>query len=334
MLVRQSCMGCRTKAGLLAGLLLANLCAGTALATGFQRVEVPASGSEPLIEAIVWSPCANEPTALEIGPYAVQGTPGCAVEGESLPLVVISHGHGGTLMGHHDTAAALADAGFVAVAFNHPGDNFADDSAAHGVGIFESRPRDASRVLSFMLESWDSRRQLDPDAVGVFGFSRGGYTALALAGAKPSVAAAGERLCGGASALIAPLCRELRFGDPKLEPEADPRIRAAVVVDPLNLFDAAGLQDVQVPVQLWASELGGHGVELEHVQAIRTSLPREPEYHLAEGAGHFAYLAPCTARLAEVAPDICEDPEGFDRAAWHQAMNDAVVSFFRKNLVR
>src|SRR5690606_34693122 len=118
--------------------------------------------------------------------------PGCAIEGESLPLVVISHGHMGTLLGHHDTATALADAGFVVVSLNHPGDTFGDDSGAYRVAIFESRPRDVSRVLSFMLEEWPARGQLDAEAVGVFGFARGGYTALALAGAKPDVTAAGQ----------------------------------------------------------------------------------------------------------------------------------------------
>ena len=47
------------------------------------------------------------------------------------------------------------------------------------------------------------------------------------------------------------MCREIRFSGPELEPQADPRIRAAVEVDPLNLFDDAGLQSVRVPVQLW-----------------------------------------------------------------------------------
>lgn len=305
---------------------------GSAFAAGYERVEVPASATGPAIQAMVWSPCASPPASAQLGPYDVQGTPGCAVHGDSLSLVVVSHGQGGSLMGHHDTATALADVGFVVVSFNHPGDMFGDDSATHQVGIFESRPRDMSRVISFMLEGWRSRQQLDPGSIGVFGFSRGGYTALALAGAQPSVAAAGERLCARWWSLINPLCRQIRLGNPRLEPRADPRIRAAVVVDPLNLFDAAGLQAVHVPIQLWASEHGGEGVEFEHIEAIRSALPQAPEYHVAKGAGHFAYLAPCTSRLEEAAPQICEDPEGFDRSAWHRSMNAAVTAFFRRHL--
>lgn len=46
-----------------------------------------------------------------------------------------------------------------------------------------------SRVVTFMLDDWPLRQVIDGDSVGVFGFSRGGYTALALAGAVPSLSA-------------------------------------------------------------------------------------------------------------------------------------------------
>lgn len=305
---------------------------GVAFAAGYERLEIPASGNESPIQLMVWSPCAKPPVAEQLGPYAVRGVRNCAVSGGSLPLVVISHGQGGSLLGHHDTAEALADAGFVVAALNHPGDTFGDDALAQRLHIFETRPRDASRVITFMLERWPSRQHLDGRSVGVFGFSRGGYTALALAGAVPSLPASAARLCGGWLSFTMPLCRQIKGGDARLAPRADPRVRAAVVVDPLNLFDAAGLQPVSVPVQLWASEQGGDGVALAHIEAIRSALPRAPEYHVAKGAGHFAYLAPCPPAFRESAPALCEDPEGFDRTAWHQTMNAAIVRFFDRQL--
>lgn len=113
----------------------------------------------------------------------------------------------------------------------------------------------------------------------------------------------------------------------------DPRIRAAVVADPLNLFGAASFRSVKVPVQLWASELGGDGVELSHVTAIKSQLPHTPDFHVARKAGHFAYLSPCPAELKQSAKEICTDPEGFDRAEWHRKMNADVVAFFKTHLV-
>lgn len=322
------------RAGSVASVLLAWLFCGvgSALAAGYERLVVPASGGEPAIQAMVWSPCAGAPNTAQVGPYAIRGVPHCAIVGDSLPLVVISHGQGGTYLGHHDTAVALADAGFVVVTFNHPGDTFGDDSATQQLGIFESRPRDVSRVISYMVKNWRSRQHLDTGSIGVFGFSRGGYTALALAGAVPSLPTSARRLCGHWWSYAMSLCRQIRGDDARLKPRADPRIRAAVVVDPLNLFDAAGLKPVRVPVQLWASEKGGAGVTPAYVAAIRSALPRSPEYRVAAGAGHFAYLAPCPPALKASASEICTDPEGFDRAGWHRTMNAAVTRFFRQHL--
>lgn len=311
---------------------LAASSAGTVLAAGYERIAVPANAGEPAIQAIVWSPCSRASGAAQLGPYVIQAVENCAVAGDSLPFVVISHGQGGSLLGHHDTAVALADAGFVVVSLNHPGDTFGDDSAAQELGIFESRPRDVSRVITFMLARWPQRHRLDPEALGVFGFSRGGYTALALAGATPSVPASSDRFCSPWWSFAVSLCRQLNGRAAQLKPQADPRIRAAVVVDPLNLFDTGGLQRVRVPVQLWASENGGDGVALEHIEALRFALPLATEYRVARGAGHFAYLAPCPAALKGSAPRICEDPKGFSREAWHRTMNPIVVAFFNRHL--
>ncbi len=320
----------RPAAILLLVLLLGTPCA--ALAAGFQAITVPAAAGAPQLRAMVWAPCADKPGVVELGPYVIHASRNCAVAGHALPLIVISHGQGGSALGHHDTATALADAGFVVVSFNHSGDSFDDDGAAQQLRVFESRPRDVSRVISFMLGSWPQRSQLDPAAIGVFGFSRGGYTALALAGAVPSVKASAQRFCGPWWSFVVTLCRRLAADDAHVTTQADPRVRAVVVVDPLDLFDAAGMRNVRVPVQLWASELGGDGVAPEHVQAIRSALTPAPEFRIAKGAGHFAYLAPCSPSMRDAAPKLCDDPAGFNRVRWHQALNSAVVEFFGRQL--
>ena len=57
-----------------------------------------------------------------------------------------------------------------------------------------------------------------------------------------------------------------------------------------------------------------------------------PEYRIARGAGHFAYLAPCSLEFKKSEPKLCKDPAGFNRELWHQTMNAAVVSFFKRQL--
>ena len=302
------------------------------LAAGLASVSIPATATEPALKAFIWSPCAQAGGELMQGPFTLPGVNNCDVAGKKLPLVVISHGQGGSRFGHRDTAAALADAGFVVVSFNHSGDASDDKSATNQIAIFEARPQHVTSVISYMLEQWAHRTSLDSRSVGVFGFSRGGYTALALAGAVPNLSASSQRFCASWSSVFEPLCWRVKLSNTQLTPKTDPRVKAVVAADPLNLFDEAGLKKVRVPVQLWASELGGAGVTMAHSQAIKTGLTQAPEWHVAKGAGHFVFLAPCPEALRQELEEICEDPKGVDRKAVHAVMNKAVVAFFQKHL--
>ena len=316
----------------LTSVILTAYLSANAQAAGITSMTVPASGTEAALQAIIWTPCAKAAGTVQMGIVTVQGVRDCAVERGGLPLIVISHGKGGSSLGHHDTATALADAGFVVVTVNHPGDSYGDETGSGSLAIFESRPRDISRLISFMTQHWQHRQQLKGGEVGVFGFSRGGYTTLSLIGAVPDVAAGAERFCSAGPFLNTSMCRQLKSDGVHIRAMPDPRVRAAVVVDPLNLFGASSFKAVRVPVQLWASEAGGDGVEFSHIAAIQSKLPQAPDFHVARGAGHFAYLAPCPPILMQSAKEICSDPKGFDRAGWHQKMNADVVSFFQKNL--
>nr|WP_244136981.1 hypothetical protein [Burkholderia pyrrocinia] len=97
------------------------LSATVAHAAGVKFVRIPADAGGPELRVTVWTPCADAAQALTIGPYVLQGRRDCPTAGDKLPLVVISHGHGGTFLDHHDLEETLADAGFVVAAVNHPG---------------------------------------------------------------------------------------------------------------------------------------------------------------------------------------------------------------------
>ena len=312
-------------------LLPAALCCVTTLAhaAGLAFIEVPADKDGPALRGAVWSPCSTPPGRIDLAPLVLQGTRDCPIAGQGLPLVVVSHGAGGSALGHHDTAAALADAGYVVAAISHSGDNFQDLSRHGHLSAFATRPVDMRRLTDYMLGTWAGRAQIDAAKVGFFGFSRGGYTGLVAVGAVPDWTSRPD-LCPPANTL--PLCGEIRRNELPAPVPGDPRIRAAVIVDPLSAFSARSLQRVGVPVQLWASALGGDGVTFQSVQAVRQGLPRAPDWHVAAEAGHFAFLAPCSPALATAAPDICNDGPGFDRVAFHRDFNARVLAFFQQHI--
>ena len=91
-----------------------------------------------------------------------------AVAGRRHPLIVISHGGGGWYGGHYDTALTLARAGFIVAALTQPGDNFHDQS---GAADMAARPRDLRRLVDYMTGDWREKVHVEPNNVGVFGFS-------------------------------------------------------------------------------------------------------------------------------------------------------------------
>jgi predicted dienelactone hydrolase len=256
------------------------------------------------------------------------------VAGRSLPLIVMSHGSGGSFEGHYDTALALTEAGFVVAAVTHTGDNYRDNS---GFTRPENRPRHIKALVDYMLASWPHSDLIDPARIGIFGFSAGGFTALVVIGGVPDLTR-GAAYCAAYPDEWA--CRKIREygGGARAAPYAfvhDPRIAAAVIAAPAigYSFTPEALAGINVPIQLWRGDSDEILPHPRHAQHIYDELPTKPEYHIVQNAGHFAFLAPCTPLLERyAAPEICRDPAGFDRAAFHREFNPNVVAFFTAKL--
>jgi predicted dienelactone hydrolase len=276
----------------------------------FSRFSMP-DGDGPEIEAGVWFP---------------KGATG----EEPLALVVISHGNGGDFRSHVDTAQALAQAGFVVAALTHTGDNWRDQSRATDVA---NRPRQVSVLIDFMLHRWNGRTRIDPKRIGAFGFSAGGLTVLTAAGGKPDLGRV-EDHCRARPEFYD--CR-LMAAHPSLAAASwpqDTQIKALVVAAPALgfTFTRAGLASVRQPVQLWQAGADQVLPAPWYVEPVREALPKAPEFHRVERAGHFDFLTPCTAQLAKAAPAVCAPTPGFDRAAFHEDFNRQIARFFAETL--
>ena len=229
-----------------------------------------------------------------------------------------------------DTAETLADAGFIVAAINHPGDTHFDQSRSDNLSVWIERPSDIKRLVDFILDASPAASNIDPQRIGFFGFSRGGYTGLVAIGANLDWTAA-TAFCQESSSHW---CEQIRRKEFPTQPLAhDPKIKAAVIADPLSVFFAAeSLGSVKVPVQLWASEHGGDGVRNRGIGNVDRNLPSQHEYHVVANSGHFAFLSPCPPALAKAVPEICADMPDFDRVAFHKQFNADVLTFLRAQL--
>lgn len=310
---------------------------GPAGAAGFQQSYATDADDRPL-ELAIWYPSDTAPQPVQFGPFAMTVAVGAAIAGERLPLIVLSHGAGGSSLNAYDTAAALADAGFVVAAVLHAGDNYRDQSDSFSQRNFVNRPRQVSRVIDHMLQAWPQHAAIDPGRIGILGHSAGGTTALIAGGGRADWrrvitfcathpedwGCRNARQAGGAAALPATGTEIAIAG-------RDPRVKAAILAAPaLSVaFTADGLAAVAVPVQLWIS---AEDRVVTDAAGLRAKLPGPVDEHLVAHAGHFAFLAPCSDALAAIAPPLCTDPAGFDRAAFLQEFQQSAIAFFRDHL--
>jgi predicted dienelactone hydrolase len=112
------------------------------------------------------------------------------------------------------------------------------------------------------------------------------------------------------------------------------RIKAAVVAAPALAFTFVpdGLSAISVPVQLWRAGDDEILPNPNYAQAVYEAMPTKPDYHVVPNAGHFAFIPPCSGALAQRAPEVCRDAPNFDRVAFHQKFDAAVVAFFKAQL--
>ncbi len=296
-------------------------------------LQVP-DGAAPPFEVGVWYPAQAPSRPTVIGLLSQDVAPDAPVLGDGLPLVVISHGNGGFFASHASTAHALAQAGFVVTAATHTGDNHRDQSRATDLG---GRTRSLAAVIDFMVTRW-SPGAIEPTRIGAFGFSAGGFTVLTAAGGIPDLSRIGPHcaanpdlydcrlLAGEGAAVLAAAPSFVR----------DSRLRALVVAAPALgfTFTPAGLAALSVPVQLWQAADDVILPPRLYAEPVRAALPRPPEVHIVERAGHFDFMAPCSAALARAAPAICVSAPGFDRAAFNERFNAEIVAFFTRALSR
>jgi predicted dienelactone hydrolase len=322
----------RFAVAVLAALLTAVAASGTYI--GFRQIQVPDPPSKPLPVAI-WYPTNSQPTTQPIGSFHQEVAWNGTIAGTKLPVVFISHGTGGSLASHYDTALALARDGFVVVALTHTGDNSQDQSYAGNRIDLIDRPRQLERVIRFVLDEWGDRARIDSVRVGVFGFSLGGFTALVEIGGVPDLRRM-TQLCNERPR--APECSFVRqrHGD-QLEPIMetpiwvhDPRIRRAVIAAPAAgyLFGPSGLKRVTIPVQLWRAAADEEAPDAWNSKVVQTGLATAPDLHTVPNAGHYVFLPPCSDALRQIAPSLCTDTPGFDRVTFHKQFNEEVVVFF------
>jgi predicted dienelactone hydrolase len=310
------------------------------------------SRERPLVTE-VWYPTSDRPTAGDQqapSPFVRSPT----VRDGKLPAgkhaaILMSHGTGGSRMTMEWLAFALAEAGYVVIAVDHWGNTYDTAQVEYFVRAWE-RPQDLTYVLNELLRDPTYSAIIDPDRIGAAGFSLGGYTVLALAGAAMDIDALyrftetedGKReanvpeLPGLAEYMQQPSNRErLSALFKKAPPLRDTRVKAVVALTPAigqAFADAKQCADVTAPTLIIAGQADAAAPVPTNARHYHELIPQSRLVILPGEVGHYVFLNEALEGLREQLPALFKDPPSVSRAEIHRTVSALTLKFFGEHL--
>ncbi len=336
---------------LLALVLLAPIPAAAEEAPGLITREIAAPHHGTRMSFAVWYPGeAGAETMFAENPVFQGGLvhEGARPKAGKRPVVLLSHGMGGSYLSLNWLASGLASRGAVVIAVNHPNGWFKDRQPDKMFNHW-TRAQDLQAALDHVLADDALSAVVDPSRIYAAGFSFGGWTALSLAGVtgKPEgnaayCAAAGKRshTCTDLATFgfdLAQADREKWMASYK-----DARIRAVAAIDPgltwdLSAEDVRGVDPEKLLLiglgtgedRLYATDTTAKGSGFE-------ALVPGASVELLAPANHFTAMPICKpegeAILADEKDDpVCTDPAGGDRQAVHDRIIALIAGHFGLN---
>jgi len=285
---------------------------------------------------LVWYPTDTTEKTFVKGSIPIEAARDAPPLAGEYPVVVLSHGSGGTSLSHWRTARYLARHGYVVLSLVHADDNAAVSRGSSTLEVWNNRPKEWSRALDFLFAS-PYATVMDASRIAAVGFSAGAYTALVVGGARASSLALDDYclergrsdvLCmqyGLVKRAAVRVERSVGLRHEALDPPSDKRVSAVVALAPPGaaLFTNVGLLGIKVPTLL----LQGNQDEVlrypNDARFLASVLLQRAEYHVLPG-GHFAFLS--------VAPTVPDQPREIPATATLDRANRLTREFLDRIL--
>ncbi|MCU4180282.1 alpha/beta hydrolase family protein [Bosea sp. BH3] len=336
---------------LLAPLALAAILISAAQAmagTGFRQFELADPSGSRALQVSLWYPSEDGGTESSLGEnrafYGVPVIKNAAATQRTLPLVVLSHGYGGSWRNLSWLADVLSRSGYIVAAPDHPGTTTLNKDPKEAARLWE-RPRDLSRVIDALIRDNALAGKVEPSRIASIGHSLGGWTVTALTGGRFST----ERFARECKLHPNPrICRLNSLRADEFPPASvlnddmrDMRVRAMVSLD-LGLargFTPESLAALPVPALIIGAgtDIGDLPARLESGYLAEHLPASGARYVEIPDAMHFSFMQRCkpegAALLEADEPGdgiVCKDGGTRGRDAIHQEVAALILGFFAK----
>jgi predicted dienelactone hydrolase len=277
---------------------------------GCKEIQIKDESKDIIFNVLVQYPTNEASAPITFGPYTMDVCINAKLSEGEFPLVMISHGNGGSHLLYRTISTHLAQNGFIVAMVEHYGNNRNNNQLENTEENLILRPKHISLTIDKLLADSFWGKHIIDDKIAVIGHSMGGYTALALAGGFPRT----------------------REGK-KIETTHDQRIKAIILLAPGAGWFMNGLDNVTIPILMLTAE---HDpiTPAWNAETVLKSISDESmvTFRQIANAGHFSFLSPFPElmRNPKFLPSV--DPEGFDRENFHVQLPKEIFDYLNKKL--
>lgn len=328
-------------------LMLFHICSfGQKYNVGEQTIVYTDSTRNRLIKTEIWYPTNEIDSTFEKKtelPFILNPTIRNAVfVKQYFPLILLSHGTGGNRFGLAWLAIALAKQGYIVVAPDHWGNTYDNKIPEYFVRYWE-RPLDISFLITQILNDTSLSQYVDKEKIGVVGFSFGGYTSLALAGAELNcnLLKTISKTDLGKKEFNIPELGDLRNLIDKIPCDniqssfKDNRIKVAVALSPalgLGFDNIDQVKSINSPILIIGAEsdeIAPINTNAEHYHKL---IPNSIYLKLEGEVGHYIFLNSGNNSLIKEAKKYYRDDKTINRETIHRNVEKVIIMFFENAL--
>ena len=279
---------------------------------GSHQIQIEDRAKDISFPTLIQYPTHTPSTPTAFGPYVMDVSVDAPVAPGTFPLIVISHGGGGSHLVYRTISTHLAKHGYIVTMPEHPGNNRHNNELEDTFENLVNRPRHASLAIDAVTAHPQFKAYIRPHCVAAIGHSMGGYTALAMAGGTP-----------------------WSKDRQRVDVAQDPRIQALVLLAPATAFyiPKNSLHQVTAPILLLAAEHDSMTPRWQ-TDLVLNRVPDRAKiiYKIIENAGHFSFLSPFPSQMKNANFRPSTDPLGFDRDKFHKRLPQEILAYLDEHL--